>query len=198
MSDPRAKSAFRVVRELGKRSESTFAALRGTQEIVVLQRFLRSTATDAIQREAQCLAKNWHPNVVRVRSVEMEGNELVVATDFVDGVTLAELLALAAADPRHGLVKPQILARVVLDVLAGLQGIVGLRDESTALLHAFHGAVCPSNVVVGKDGVARLVAVFRPQPVHARDASEALATRRPRRSRSAGRRRDGAISTRAA
>src|SRR5258706_191271 len=41
-------------------------------------------------------------------------------------------------------------------------------------LGAFQGELCPANVVVGKDGVARIVAVFRPRPVKMTSASEAL------------------------
>ena len=48
------------------------------------------------------------------------------------------------------------------------------RIRINAPLSAFHGELCPANVVVGKDGVARIVSVFRPRPVTITARSEAL------------------------
>jgi serine/threonine protein kinase len=167
-----SSSSYRVLRQLGARAHGTHAAIRGAHDLVVVQRFRRSpnaSATEAIAREARCLSKNWHPNVARVRHVDIENDELVVATEFVDGLTLEELIAAAASRRGNGggpVLPPPVVTRIVLDVLVGLQHLHGLRDETTAPLGAFHGALCPTNIVVGRDGVARLIAVFRPLPVN--------------------------------
>lgn len=181
MSGVASTGSYHLLRRLGARAHPTHAAARGAQEIVVVQCFaLAGEGGDpesiaAIGREARGLAKNWHANVARVRHVEHaarlsgarlvcsphEASELVITTDLIDGVTLEDLVTLGKAS-----VPPPVLVRIMLDVLAGLQHFHSLRDETNAAqqLGAVHGAVCPANVVIGKDGVARLVGCFRPRP----------------------------------
>src|SRR5437868_3739952 len=114
MNDPASKDAFRILRELGRRCEATYAAIRGRHDLVVVQRFGRvgDQATTVIEREARSLSKNWHPNVARVRHVETVDGELFVATEFLDGMTLADLRDRTSAIPAP------IIVRIVLDVLA--------------------------------------------------------------------------------
>ncbi len=182
-----AIATYRVLRELGRRSQRSYAAARSDGSIVVLHRFTRDANLDAepvsaeetaiLLRDARCLAKNWHPNIARVRHTELTGDVLDIATELVEGVTFDELLELAAArraHPDEPILSHAVLARIFLDVLAGLSALHGLRDAINAPLSAFHGELCPANVVVGKDGVARIVSVFRPRPVRLTAQSEAL------------------------
>lgn len=187
-----AIATYRVLRELGERSQRSYAALRGDGSLVVLHRFARgaghgdddgerelvSTEQMALLlRDARCLAKNWHPNIARVRHVDLATDVLDIATELVDGVTLDELLSIASArraHPDEPALSHAIVARIFLDVLAGLSALHSLRDGINAPLDAFHGELCPANVVVGKDGVARIINVFRPRPVTIRATSEAL------------------------
>src|SRR5262249_39298214 len=94
---------YRVLRPLGAREHVTYAATRSTsRDLLVVQRFAAAQpaessspthAEDAL-REARVFAKNWHPNVARIRHVDlMRGGEIVVASDYIDGVTLSDLLA---------------------------------------------------------------------------------------------------------
>jgi serine/threonine-protein kinase len=173
--------------------------MRDRKELVVVQRFTKATRPpshkDAIAdasgagyvaaepmalllRDARCLAKNWHPNVCRVRHVDLVGSELTVATELVDGVTLADLIELARAkrtgDNKEPVLPYPVLARVIVDVLGGLHGLHGLRDGMNAPLEVFHGELSPANIVLGKDGVARVAHVFRPKPVKIDARSEGL------------------------
>jgi serine/threonine-protein kinase len=178
--------AYRVLRELGARAQRAFAAIREPHELVVLHRFARkggcASAPEAtvvsseqlsiLLRDAQCLSKNWHPNIARVKHVELVDGDLWIATELVDGATLGDLLALTSA---RGISFPlDVLVRVLLDVLAGVHGIHGLRDGQNMSLGAIHGEVCPANVVVGRDGVARIVNALRPRPVRIAAGSEAV------------------------
>lgn len=170
---------YRVLRELGRRSRRAYIAVR-EGNLVVLHRFTRdpkglgdlvsAEEMAILLRDARCVETNWHPNIAKVRHVDLEGETLSIATELVDGITLDELITAAGDRLADG-----VLARITLDVLAGLSALHGLRDGIHAPLSAFHGELCPANIVVGKDGVARLVAVFRPRPVRITDASEALA-----------------------
>ena len=185
-----AIATYRVLRELGERSQRSYAALRGDGSLVVLHRFTRGAGQGdgerdlvsaeqmaIVLRDARCLAKNWHPNIARVRHVDLATDVLHVATELVDGVTLDELFTIAntrRAHPDEPALSHAIVARIFLDVLAGLSALHSLRDGINAPIDAFHGELCPANVVVGKDGVARIVNVFRPRPVKIRATSEAL------------------------
>src|SRR5450432_15635 len=52
----------------------------------------RIRATDDAIRQAQALTKIQHPSLQRVTGVELEGNDLVLVTEPVVGVTLGEWL----------------------------------------------------------------------------------------------------------
>ncbi len=187
-----ASGTYKTLRQLGERTERTHAAIRGAHDLVVLQRFARGSEKsaegsgaagdplDVILRTAHAIARNWHPNVARIRHIDVSEQELCIATELIDGVTLFDLLAVAkesnganGPNAKTPLPAPMLL-RIVLDVLGGLQNIHGLRDEANQSLKTFHGAVCPRNIVVGRDGVARLIATFRSHPVKVTKASESL------------------------
>ncbi len=197
--------AYRVLRELGKRARRTFAVIREPHELLVLQRFVKrgfgkrssdpsissqrttlpvemaSEVTEEeialLLRDARCLEKNWHPNVTRVKHVTLAaGGDLRVATELIDGVTLADLASAASSrkpEDRERLLPLPVLLRILVDVLGGLHGLHGLRDGMKAPLSAIHGELSPVNVVVGRDGVARLLSVLRPRPVRLAEGSEA-------------------------
>ncbi|MDF2695790.1 MAG: hypothetical protein K0S65_4173, partial [Labilithrix sp.] len=184
-----AIARYRVLRELGTRSLRTYAAARDDGSLVVLHRFTRTPQPEQggelvsaeemalLLRDARCLAKNWHPNLARVKHVELHGDVLDIATELVDGVTLEEIFTLASArrlHPDEPVLSHAIVARIFLDVLAGLSALHAMRDGINAPLGAFHGELCPANVVIGKDGVARLICVLRPRPVTVVESSEAL------------------------
>ena len=91
-------------------------------------------------REAQSLAKLSHPNVVAVHDVGTFGDHLFVALEWVDGGTLARWLA----EPRT--------TKQILEVFRQA-------GEGLAAAHAVglvHRDVKPDNILVGKDGRARV------------------------------------------
>ena len=197
-------ATYRTMRELGARSPRSHAAIREPNELVVTYRYARagdgkasanlahvgsdgamtlgSTAMTSLLRDAKCLQKNWQPNIARVRHVDLAADELIVATELVDGATLKDLFAFAAAKRAAGfrgavgelLLPLPVIVRILVDVLAGLHGLHGLRDASAGTLGVIHGAVCPANIVVGKDGVARIINTLRVRPVKLASSSEAV------------------------
>jgi serine/threonine-protein kinase len=195
-------ATYRMLRELGCRAQHSYAAIREPHEIVVTQRFVRvrtaahvalakeerATPVDGeamalLLRDARCLAKNWHPNVARVRHVDlvqtgdMLRTELTIASELLEGTTLEDLTEAAHSDQASTAGSPlgvAVLARILLDVLVGLHALHTLRDAMAAPLGAIHGELCPANVVVGKDGITRLVNVLRKRPVRVALGSEAV------------------------
>jgi predicted Ser/Thr protein kinase len=101
----------------------------------------RPEARDRLVREAQALARLAHPNVVGVYDVDVEGELVWIAMEFVEGGTLRSWLS---AGPRE-----------LDEVLAALRAA----GEGLAAAHAVglvHRDFKPDNVLVGSDGRVRV------------------------------------------
>jgi serine/threonine-protein kinase len=173
---------YTVASELGHRVPPTFAAhastIGGDPELVLLECIhpadAPAEANDSFVKRARRLAQVRHPNVGRIRDVVVGKTVIAIVSDFIEGETLAELLALDAASETKRVGLPELL-RVLVDVLSGMSAIhlapelaggTGKKDPPP-----FHGAIHPRNIVVGADGSARLIRVVR-APLASSDASE--------------------------
>jgi serine/threonine-protein kinase len=184
---------FRWLRELGASALPTWAAIdlagssqapglggaakgaAGAGRLVIVQRALRVRFEDAELadwvRDARRVAILSHPNVARVRDAVIRRDDVLVVGDFLDGVRWSELAARGT---------PLAVAlRVFVDVLSGLGALHDLRDAAQKPLGLIHGAVSPDAVIVGSDGVARLVDCVRPEGLGRARASEGGAYRAP-------------------
>ncbi len=108
----------------------------------------------ALLREARIAATIRHPNVVPVREVQESEGELELVMDYVEGASLASLIAGEAS--RDARVPTGIAVRILLDACAGLAAVHAEKDASGAPLGLVHRDVSPQNILVGTDGVARL------------------------------------------
>jgi serine/threonine-protein kinase len=154
-----------IVRELGGRRVPTQAAHWGgasNAELVVVQQWRvdedEAVALGALDA-AQALARVRHPNFARVRDAVKREGKIALVSDWIDGVTLTDLYA--RAQEKNVTVPFGVALRIVLDVLAGLTAIHGARDRAGKPLTIFHGALSPDQVIVGSDGIAR---VLSPSP----------------------------------
>lgn len=96
----------------------------------------------ALVDEARVAARIRHPNVVATLDVVPRDGSLLIVMEYVEGVTLAELLSNEEPLP------VPVALRIVLDVLAGL--------DAAHALGVIHRDVSPQNVLVGAPGVAKL------------------------------------------
>lgn len=95
------------------------------------------------------------PGLVRVHEVVVRRSGTFLVTDHVDGESLAQLLDEAARRPPNERAIPVPIAlRIVLDVLEGLQALHAVYGR--AVPRRIHGRLCPSAVLVGADGRARI------------------------------------------
>jgi serine/threonine-protein kinase len=92
----------------------------------------------------------WHPNAVAVHEVEDLGDELLLAMDYIEGGSVADLMRTTPRLP------PRVVVRMLLDAAAGLAALHQLRDERGAHMGAVHRDVAPENLLVGVDGLTRI------------------------------------------
>ena len=96
-----------------------------------------------------------HPNIVQTLDVLEEAGELALVMEFVEGVTLHELLNDARS---AGVELPIALAvGVVSQALHGLHSAHELVDDFGRPLHLVHRDVSPQNIIVAKDGLVKVL-----------------------------------------
>jgi serine/threonine protein kinase/ABC-type multidrug transport system ATPase subunit len=105
--------------------------------------------------EARLASRIRHPNVVSVLDVYAEETGLSLVMEYVDGESLARLLRLTSERRSH--VPIAIAASIVTSVLHGLHAAHEACDEQGRLLGLVHRDVSPQNVIVGSDGVPRVI-----------------------------------------
>jgi len=103
--------------------------------------------------EARLAARIRHPNVVQVLDVVHDAGELFLVMDFVHGEPLSRLVRAI----RPGAVPPRIAVAIVVGALKGLHAAHEATTEHGEPLHIVHRDVSPQNVMVGTDGVARVL-----------------------------------------
>ncbi len=102
--------------------------------------------------EARLTARIRHPNVAQVIDVIDDPEGVCIVMEYVEGDTLSALIRAADAD-----VPLPIAARILFDVLSGLHAAHEVRTETGEPADLVHRDVSPQNILVGTDGVARLI-----------------------------------------
>jgi eukaryotic-like serine/threonine-protein kinase len=105
--------------------------------------------------EARITGRLRHPNVVPTLDVVSADGELLLVMEYVTGESLARLLATMRA--RGELVPPAIVATIISGVLHGLHAAHEALSETGEPLCIVHRDVSPQNVIVGAEGVPRLL-----------------------------------------
>ncbi|MEP7123710.1 MAG: serine/threonine-protein kinase [Byssovorax sp.] len=132
----------------------------GFTRMVAVKRLHRQYAKDPefvamLVDEARLAGRIHHPNVVTMLDVAAEDGELVLVMEYVHGEPLAKLLRAAR---RKGLpVSASIAATILTEALHGLHAAHEARDERGMELGIVHRDVSPQNIIVGADGVTRVL-----------------------------------------
>ena len=145
----RVARRYELVRPLGHGAMATVDLAQDVEldRPVALKRLAENLARDEdlrrrFVREARLAARLAHPNVVRVFDVGEDDGRPFIAMEYVEGETLAELVA------RRGPLPPAEAATLGMQMCAGL-----------AAAHAaglVHRDVKPQNLLLGTDGVLKL------------------------------------------
>jgi len=103
---------------------------------------INPTSVQRFEREARAAASVAQGNVVDVYDFGRHGNLLYLVMQFIEGEDLKKLIA------REGLMQSRRAAGITLQVLAGLAAI-----HRAGIIHR---DIKPQNVMIGRDGVARV------------------------------------------
>ncbi|MGH7436926.1 MAG: protein kinase domain-containing protein, partial [Polyangiaceae bacterium] len=157
---------LRVLRELGSPTGADVAfcaALEATgnkTRLVVVERILRSggvlpsDVTEWLERARQLVPLE-HPNVARVRDAIDGTDEAYVVSDFIDGARWTDVVAAASGIPLD------LALRALVDALAGLGALHNMRDAARQPMGLVHCGVSSETVLLGLDGVARILGASR-------------------------------------
>jgi serine/threonine-protein kinase len=148
-TETRVAGRYELVRPLGHGAMATVDLVLDVDldRPVALKRLAENLACDEelrqrFLREARLAARLSHPNVVRVFDVGEDGGRPFIAMEYVEGETLADLVA------RRGRLPVAEAATLGVQICAGL-----------AAAHAaglVHRDVKPQNLLLGTDGVLKL------------------------------------------
>jgi len=105
--------------------------------------------------EARLAARIHHPNVIQTLDVESSEGELFVVLDYVHGDSLSRLLREARRLGEQP--TPAIIGTILFDSLEGLHAAHEALDAKGEPLEIVHRDVSPHNLLVGTDGVARVL-----------------------------------------
>jgi eukaryotic-like serine/threonine-protein kinase len=93
-----------------------------------------------------------HPNVVSIVDVGEDESGPLAVMEFVDGISVAELLAKKDVHP----LPLDLALRIALQVAEGLHAAHELHSADGAPLELVHRDVSPQNILLGFDGIARV------------------------------------------
>jgi serine/threonine-protein kinase len=105
--------------------------------------------------EARLAARIHHPNVVSTLDVVHSGGDLFLVMEYIEGLSLGALRAISGET--ESAVPRGVALAIVQGTLEGLHAAHEARDETGAPLNLIHRDVSPQNILVGSDGVSRVV-----------------------------------------
>jgi serine/threonine-protein kinase len=127
---------------------------------VVIKRLFRHLCDDErqlrmFQDEARLLAELCHPNIPQVFDLGVEDGQWYLAMEWVDGHVLSDLL-MAGARSHQPMPLPVALG-IVIQLCEALHHAHERRDKAGRPLRIVHRDVTPQNVMVTRDGVAKML-----------------------------------------
>lgn len=156
---------YQILEEIGTGGMASVHVARivgpaGFSRIVAVKRMHDHIAKDPkfvrmFLEEGRLAGRIHHPNVVATLDVLVEEREVYLVLEYVRGESLAKLLRAGAAGG-HRMSVPMACA-IVTGILSGLQAAHEATGEGMKSLEIIHRDVSPENVLVGTDGIPRVL-----------------------------------------
>jgi serine/threonine-protein kinase len=138
-------------RLLGGAGFSRTVAIKRLHPHLAENREFRATLID----EARMAARIHHPNVVPTLDVVTADGELLLVMEYVRGESLARLVKIQM--DHQQLVPLPVTSAIVVGALHGLHAAHEATNDHGAPLGIVHRDVSPQNILVGVDGMARVI-----------------------------------------
>jgi serine/threonine protein kinase len=132
----------------------------GFSRVVALKRLLphlihNEEFLEMLLKEARLAGRVRHPNVVPTLDVVASKGEVLIVLEYVHGESLSAMCRSHADRKEH--IPIDIAVAVMLDAFSGLHAVHEAKDERGRPLGLVHRDVSPANVLVGIDGLARVL-----------------------------------------
>ena len=105
--------------------------------------------------EARLTARLRHPNIVPTLDIVADGGHLLIVMDYVEGESLAGLVKLVREAGDR--IPVAVACAIIHDLLLGLHEAHEAHDDDGSELGIIHRDVSPQNVIVGLDGLSRVL-----------------------------------------
>ncbi|HVK67064.1 MAG TPA: serine/threonine-protein kinase, partial [Polyangium sp.] len=133
----------------------------GFSRVVAIKRLLPHLVedpefTEMLLKEARLAARVRHPNVVPTLDVVASKGDVLLVLEYVNGEALGTLCRIQAKE-RKQFIPIEVATSIMHDTLQGLHAIHEAVDEKGRLLGLIHRDISPPNVIVGADGMARVL-----------------------------------------
>ena len=157
---------YRVLRKLGQGGvgcvyEALLPGPLGFSKRVAIKRLRPAVVAqnpwlrDAMINEALIGGMLHHDNIVDVLEFDRAGHHYYIAMEYVDGLTLGEIVRICRA---HRVLLPRFaVIRLAIDVCRGLQHAHGLRGADGRRVELVHRDLKPSNIMVSRSGTAKIL-----------------------------------------
>jgi eukaryotic-like serine/threonine-protein kinase len=132
----------------------------GFEKLVALKTILADRSQEPrVKRmfldEARIASHVDHVNVARILDLGEQSGLLYLTMEWVEGDSLSRLQRVVQG--KGGEVSPGVALRVVADACSGIHAVHDLRDHDGADLGVVHRDVSPQNILLGVDGVAKVI-----------------------------------------
>jgi eukaryotic-like serine/threonine-protein kinase len=133
----------------------------GFSRVVAIKRLLphlvqNEDFTQMLLKEARLAARVRHPNVVPTLDVVASKGDVLLVLEYVHGEALSTLCRLQVKAKKDH-IPIEVAVTIMRDVLQGLDAVHEAMDERGRSLGLVHRDVSPPNVLVGVDGLTRVL-----------------------------------------
>lgn len=134
-------------------------SMQGVERLFAIKLLLPQLAeqqeiVDMFITEARIASQMTHPNICQVFELGLEGDELFICMEYLEGVPLTTILG--AHNPMRPL-PPQMSVSIIQQAAAGLQYAHDLTDNAGNSLGVVHRDISPSNLFLTSSGVVKVL-----------------------------------------
>lgn len=154
--------------------------IEGFEKIVAIKKLLPKYSKDhrfvqMFIKEAKMVANLVHENIVQIYQLNKTRHEYYIAMEYVDGISLHQMILFHSKTKQHFPVNLAVF--IASRVARGLVYAHNRRDSNGVPLDIVHCDICPHNVLINTEGVAKITdfGIARARSISASELDTAFA-----------------------